>query len=68
MCPLRNLATCSGSEFRERLLICEPARHLEALFVTRGRTKPIFVVFLAVRPHERRRDRQAHANVIGFDV
>src|SRR5262245_29701790 len=67
MCPLRKLIMCSWSEFREQLLICEPARHLEALFLTRGRTKSVFVVFL-VRPHVRRRDRQADANVIGCDV
>ncbi len=35
--------------------------------MTRGRTKSVFVVLL-VRPHVRRRDRQADANIIGCDV
>src|SRR5262249_8238860 len=56
-----------GLGFRKQLLLCEPVRHLDALFGSRSRAKTGVVVLL-VRPDMRGRYRQADSNVIWCDV
>src|SRR5436190_6455120 len=54
-------------EFREQLLICKPARHSWAWLVAWRSAESGFVARL-VRPHMRRCNCKAHANIAGCDV
>src|SRR3954467_1294910 len=64
-CPLNSLDALL--EFREQLLVCEPARDPGAWLVAGRNSKSDFMARL-VRPHMRRCNRKANLNIIRRDV